>query len=298
MSAAALQFVNHDLLVGLQVTGATAVLLWLLTRSVLCRTALGLVKRFPALLVPTAMAATAALLATSFHGAPALTEQPILLVDLFGAAAWPAVVWFVAVSAAFAGQIGLLDAIDAGRPPDGDAFLRGIRSHTATMILARLGIAGSLALIAWFLPTLRGPGLILCVVPSLLLVPAIGVASRHPGRPITALRETLSFSHTRLGAVGGPLMGQMLLLIGVAYSRSLFDSHHADFHDVALYSSGLGLNVFPHAIVADSPLAAIVATLGCMAGSMLFATAQWIGVRHGYEAPDLEALTNPGSPPA
>ena len=274
----------HDLFVALRILAVAVLLLWLLTRTAVARMALRWVMREPALLVPAAMAGVTALALAHWTRVDCLTERP-----WFGPfegrlghpGSW---IWFAFGSLALAGQVGLLQAIEVGRRPDGDDFLRGIRQHTATMVLARLAIAAGVASLERLVPHRATPALVVVLLPSLCLVPVVAFAADHPGRPLRALLATLSFTSRRVGAVGGPLLAHALLILGLGAARSSFDDLRLDFPEIAFLTSGLGFNVGFFAAVADSPWAAPVSSLASLFGTVVFTTAQWIGVRHGYDA--------------
>ena len=137
------------------------------------------------------------------------------------------------------------------------------------------------------------PRLVIWLVPQLFLAPVVGIASRWPSRPLAALRETLRFATANLGRVGGPVLTQALFLLGIGFARVRFDqfgTESASVEAIAYASNTVGLNVFPHTIVQDSPPAAVLATLACVFASVVFMTSQWLGVRHGYDAVDLREV--------
>jgi hypothetical protein len=284
----------NDLIVALKVLAVAVALLWLVTRIGPARRSVQWIARYPALLVPTVMVALAAFAhANLVHFRPSLHEHPLWATfsDHPGSSVetW---VWFCIVSAAFAGQIGLLEAIKDKGQPDGLAFLAGIRRHFLTVSVARLGlILGTLVLGRWAnVPNSQPLNAAVLLLPNVLLAPAFGVASRYPGRPIRTLHRTLAFSGGgQLGSICALVVAQAILIFGLAYARWTFDSFSmAAMGDpvgqTALASSVLGFNVMPHGYVTDSPPAAVFATLASMVGSAIFTIAHWLGVNHGYES--------------
>ncbi|MGE0143399.1 MAG: hypothetical protein AB7T19_08950 [Planctomycetota bacterium] len=284
----------NDLAVALQVLGVAVALLWLVTRIGPARQSVRWIARYPALLVPTVMVGIAAFSHANFvHFRPLLHEHPLwaTLTDYPGSSleTW---VWFGIVSGGFAGQIGLLDALKAGRQPDGLAFLAGIRRHFLSVSVARLAlIAGTLVLGRWAnLPHAQPLAAAVLLLPNVLLAPAFGMASRYPGQPIRTLHQSLAFSGGRqLSSICALVVAQAILIFGLAYARWTFDSFSMmsmgdPVGQTALASSVLGFNVMPHGYVTDSPPAAVLATLASMVGSAIFTIAHWLGVNYGYES--------------
>jgi hypothetical protein len=283
----------NDLVISLQVLGVAIALLWVVTRLALARRALTLFSRYPALLVPTVMVGLAAFAHANFgNWRPALHEQPlwVTFTDYPGSSVEPWV-WFVLVSAAFAGQIGLLDALKGGRHADGLAFLAGIRRHFVSVSVARLAlIVGTLVLGRWVnLPRAQPLAAAVLLLPNVLLAPAFGMVSRYPGRPFLALRRSLAISSgPQLGSVCALVIAQSILIFGLAYARWTFDhfsmsSTGDPVGQTALASSVLGFNLMPHAYVTDAPPAAVFAAFASMLGSAVFTTAHWLGANYGYD---------------
>ena len=280
---------GHDLFVAALVGSAALALLWLLTRQALLRAALARVLHQPALLVPAAMSGALGLVFALLGMPEAIAEQPIATAAERLASLPTALIGFLAITVALAGQIGLLEALDAGLPVDGHAFARGVRRHAATALLAR-SVAAALAWALWCAvgPT-RGPLLVVWLVPQLFVASSVGIASAYPGRPFGAVLAQARFALAKLGGIGAPVIAQALFLFGLGLARARFDALDVPLSGHALGWSSLGYNLFPQLRVGESVPAAVVATLASALASTVFVTAHWLGVRHGYGAASFPA---------
>ena len=290
---------GNDSIVFLQVGVAASLLLWFLTRMALPKAALARVLRTPALLVPAAMVAVGAAIAVACDVGVAFVELPPLrFVDdlpLAGAS----LLGFSAIAMGIAGQIGLLEALDEGRIVGSEAFLAGVRRHFATVVLAKAVAAVASQALYLSFGVVPPPILVIWLIPMLFVAPIVGVATRHPKRPLRALVEGLRFASANIGRIGGPVLAHALFLLGLGIARVEFDGLALTPHEVALTASPVGYNLFPHVLVADSPPAAVLASLASAFASTVFLCAHWLGVRHGYDADDSAPLgAGPATPRA
>lgn len=263
-------------------------LVWITTRGTIARTALQRILKTPALLVPAAMQTTGLLAVWCGLAGWPVHENPLGLgiggfdrdSDRWHLACWLGV---LLVAGAVAGQVGLLEAEERGRRPDGTAMLRGIKRHFVTFAIAKLLLgAGAHLLTIWIVP--RDAWLIAFVVPSLFIAPIIGTASAHPGRPLRALRDALELAYGNIFVVGWPLIAQTALLVGTAILLHRLDAGFVPPALLATSSSVLSYNQFAFLTAPGGLAMHVIATATVVFGSAVFITAHWLGVRHGYHA--------------
>lgn len=260
-------------------------LTWLLTRGALTKSALQSVLRRPAILVPAAMTTAGIWILMTWVFDPTLHENPFGLEFARGLGRGRRANWLVLalVAGGLAGQIGLLEAVERGRRCDGFAMLQGIRNHFATFFLAKVGIAGGAWLVSAVVPP-RDPLLIAYVVPSLFLAPVAGTATRHPGRPLPALRDALAMASRDMFAVGWPVLAQTMLLLGIAFLVGRLASSPIPPELLTFSSSAVSFNHAPFLLVQAPAIAATIATAASVFGSAVFVTVHWEGGHRGYRA--------------
>jgi hypothetical protein len=267
---------------------ACVALIWLATRGHLARRALREVLDHPGILVPAAMVSAAMI---GLHRGFGIGghENPLAVprsfdFPLFAEGSW---LVFGLVAAAIAGQIGLLEAVARGGRPDAEALVAGVRRHFATIAIAKVLVAvAARVVMGWTHPSEREGALIFLLVPSLLLAPVLGIASRHPGRPIRALVETLRLSSRNVFAVGWPLIGQTAVLVGLVALVHSVPFLGTPVSLFGLNASAISFNHYPFAAEALRHWAGLVATAAAVFASAVFVTAHWLGAGCGYRRPD------------
>jgi hypothetical protein len=260
--------------------GLLALLLFVTTRPKPVRQALRLAVSAPAFLVPAGFATFAVGLLSVFgHGLP-LGENPFPVPVASALPAWGAL---AAVAVALAGQIGLLEAWRAGRRPDAVAFLAGVKRHLLTIGLAKVALAGTGFVLA-SIARPSGAGLVLYLLPSLLLAPALGSASQYPQRPLHALRAAVRHALRDTTTVGRIVLCQAAFLTG-AWFLLVRCAHIGVPLELLSDTSALSYNAFPFAVLPADGLAVTGAVLLSAFASAVFVTAHWLAASDSIEAP-------------
>ncbi len=257
----------------------TLVLLAFLTRSDRAKEALQLVVSAPGFLVPAAMVAMLVTFLAHQDISANTNENP------WGSPLGPPgfINWILLGITAFAiaGQIGLLEASARGLRPGSDAFIGGIRQHVGTILVGKLLLSlMTYVLLLMFAP--QGLGNVIYIAPSILLAPLIGMASKHPGRPVRSLKETLSFAQENMSSVARLVTGQALFLFGLFYiHEQVLDGHHS-ITLLGHSNSVLSYNPFPYALMQETPFYTISMVALSAFASTVFVTAHWLGMHKGY----------------
>ena len=195
----------------------------------------------PALLVPTLLAGLLASLPFVWGIPPNLASENPFPVGGRPESASNALV-LVGIAMLVAGFVGLLQAWNDGRKPDGHQFVRGIIDHTLTFLLAKLLISLWVAALADHLGS-DPLELVLYLVPSLLLAPILGTAALHPRRPIRALIAALERSTWDMFATSKRLGAQTVLLVVIWMVGS--DRAPENMMQLAQDASALSFNPHP-----------------------------------------------------
>ncbi len=217
---------------------------------------LGLIFSKPAFLVPATMTATIVgiIVAATYIAGDNFwlrTDDGPTMATLLGIS--------VVISAGIAGLIGLLEAHQAGKQPDSNAFLWGIGDHFFTIFLAKVLLAGWFAQFRFHPPMHWRPEAMIIMVPAIMLAPVIGTATRYPRRPFQAILASATTAIAHPIATLRVFAAHALLLVAAV---EIFDSTHAAYHmwsnDQAywlaiVHGSHLSFNLFPFLAAAATP---------------------------------------------
>lgn len=256
--------------------------------------ALRLVTSQAAYFVPVAMTTT--LVTVAAFALNRVPNNPWLTSD-YGTGSQ--ILFLLLISAGVAGQIGLLEGHRDGVPrPGPDEFVRGVRDHLLTIAA---GNAAVMLVASWLLPEFGG-GLygaspvayvILCA-PFFAIAPLAGAASRHPGRPVAALAESVAIALRRPWPTLRVFAVQACVVTVatgiVAGSGRYFPWGAESGWNSFTHGTPLGFHLYPLAeLCRHSDLARFV-TIGAGLTSPVFVTAYWM-ISNKARVPEAQAET-------
>lgn len=263
-------------------------LLVLVTRSARTKEALKLVSSAPAFLVPAAMVACT--VAFSFWLLPEQSDRQQLSENPWGdqlghttPSGW---ILLIVTALCVAGQIGLLEASAAGRRPNSDAFLKGLKRHAFNMLAGKILISLlTYLIISWFAPV--SIGLVVYMVPSILLAPLLGITSQHPGKPHKALPATFHYIQENMAPVARFVTAQTLFLFGLFFFHAQLASYgplgwNQSMAMLGQSNSALSYNPYPYAVLPSIPALRVLMVILSAFASTVFISAHWLGVHKGY----------------
>lgn len=200
--------------------GLIAIVTVVATRVAMPRST-GLVMRRPNLLVPGAMAFTAALLLLNAapEGGRAFIHDNPFGVGRPGTAAGASPVGWILMpiyALLIAGLVGLAERSDESGTRGSEAFTRGLLGHAPTLLVAKLGLLVAHLLLAQLVAP-RSIGLLLYLLPSVLFAPVLGAATRSRGRPLAAIQNGVQRALEEPAPVAGPIVA----LAGFLFATSI-----------------------------------------------------------------------------
>lgn len=244
-----------------------------------------------AFLVPAAMTVTALSLIAHLSGRTP-SENPF---DVRLRGPTPLGTWlaFLIGSVTLAGHVGLLRAWRTGQRIDGYAFYRGVRDHTATMALGRLGLFTATYAIAQLGP--RSLLNVLYIVPSLLVAPLLAAAANHPRQPLAALLATLRTTLLRFDTVGNLVFAQVVFLVGSLFClERMAGMPIGDWSTLAHGGGSLSYNLIPFGqLGARQPWFAALGVLLQMVASSVFLAGYFLRLEERPEQDAGEAKPQP-----
>lgn len=238
----------------------------------------------PGLLVPAVMGVGGLVLLHVSAGRFGVFDTPPMFVgNGFRPSLWfdnpmtPYWVGLAIVATTLAGHVGILEGQREGRRPNGYDFLAGIRRHTLTFALGKIVLFAGIQTVFWLAP-MRGPALLLLLVPNVLLAPLVGMATLHPGRPIAALFATVRHGVEHIQTVGFRVTLLTGFVIGALYAASKIVG--ADPIEPALgkMASTLSWNPYPWLNATWWSVPIVILGIGVVFVSTVMLTAQWIAV--------------------